>query len=363
MREFAYFLFENFDAEDEAQNPDNPRIFLGKEADHILSQVADGQRAACNTAAVDRLIRGGVLRCEKGKLFFDCPVFLKEDAAVLQDAVQEKVVCLADLIEMRLTEIRASCEKIQNGFSIEQNLYHILCGMIFDGQFFDYLSERGALAVSRVHPSGLDYLTVIYEKCEQLQRLSDGLLCSYNRLVNEKCSLQSFGDSQGNRFDFYRFFRLKEKGKLEHKFQKAETYFLEAFGKVDKELLLSQTVHLIQSEGCAPGAMKLLELFGYAEGGTISVPVYKAEHRKYIWEIAAILEEWIGNAVAQTLMDVSASIDITAVRHGVNVLEISNELYHIVFGSINEELALRGIVATPKFVSGEGRYLKCIEVY
>ena len=39
------------------------------------------------------------------------------------------------------------------------------------------------------------------------------------------------------------------------------------------------------------------------------------------------------------------------------------EHYYIVFGSINEELVSRGMVAQPQYIPGEGRYFKCIEVY
>ena len=39
MRSFEYFLFKNFDAEQEAANPDNPRMFLGKEADELLPKM------------------------------------------------------------------------------------------------------------------------------------------------------------------------------------------------------------------------------------------------------------------------------------------------------------------------------------
>lgn len=198
MREFEYFLFENFDADEEANNPHNPRNFLGKETDAMLTEVAQHLVNTCSyngwcdkysTHIVRKLIDGGVLHPSGTELAFDCPIFLREDAAVLQTEIVAKASALVDLIESSMTEIRACCGKVDNGFPVELNLFHILCGMVFDGDFFDYLSGKGALATSRQHPSGLDYLTVIYEKCEELQALSDGLLCSYNRFVNEKCSL------------------------------------------------------------------------------------------------------------------------------------------------------------------------------
>lgn len=368
MREFEYFLFEIFDADEESSNPGNPRSFFGKATDALLTEVAQSQvsyNRYCekySTQLVRKLIDGGILRPSGTALAFDCPIFLREDAVVLHRSIASKASALVDLLDNSMTVIRDCCGEIENGFPVELNLYHILCGMVFDGYFFDYLSDKGALATSRQHPSGLDYLTVIYEKCEELQTLSDGLLCSYNRFVNAKCSLQSFGDAQGNRFDFYRFFRLMEQGKLPDKFRDAEV-LLDNFGCAGKDSLLDEAVSLVQTGECAPAAMALFELFGYVQGGTICVPVYTPDHQKHILEIESIVEKSIGKAMSDTLIELAGTIDITAVKHGVNRLEIANELYHIVFGAINEELAVRGIVAAPKHIPDEGRYFKCIEIY
>ena len=372
MKEFEYFLFENFDADSEANNPRNPRNFLGKETDGVLSKIGNQPANMCSyhvccekygTGLVRKLITGGVLRENRTELSFDCPVFLREDAIVLHREIASKASSIVDLLDGSMTDIRACCDKIHNGFSVKRNLYHILCGMVFDGRFFDYLSNRGVLSSSRQHPSGLDYLTVIYEKCEELQDLSDGLLCSYNRLVNDECSLQSFGDAQGNRFDFYRFFRMMEQEKLPPQFMPAKKLLQERFGGADKDTLLSETVSLLRTGRCEPGTMALLELFGYVHDGAFCVPVYMSEHQNQIMRIGDIAEKSLGEAFADRLMELAGTLDITAVRHGVSPLEIANELYHILFGSVNEELAVRGIVAAPKFIPGEGRYFKCIEAY
>lgn len=371
MREFEYFLFENFDADQESNNPYNPRNFLGSETDTLLTEVAQLPVNTCSyneccekysTHIVRKLVDGGVLRPSGIALAFDCPIFLREDAAVLHTEIASKASALVDLLQYSMTEIRECCDKIENGFSVELNLYHILCGMVFDGYFFEYLSSKGAVATSRQHPAGLDYLSVIYEKCEELQSFSDGLLCSYNRFVNAKCSLQSFGDAQGNRLDFYRFFRLMEQGSLTSKFKDAEELMAD-LGGANKDFLLNEVVSLTETGHCDPAAMGLLELFGYAQDGAICVPVYTPEHKKYIAEIEGIVEKCLGDSMSNTLLELTGSIDITAVKHGVNRLEIANELYHILFGSINEELAERGIVAAPQHIPGEGRYFKCIELY
>ena len=90
-----------------------------------------------------------------------------------------------------------------------------------------------------------------------------GLLCSYNRLVNDKCSLQSFEDANGDRFDFYRFFRLMEQEDIPDKFKKAQALLYENYGGADKDALLSDVVTLIQSGRCTPSVKGLLGQFGY----------------------------------------------------------------------------------------------------
>lgn len=371
MRKFEYFLFENFDADQESNNPNNPRNFLGNETDTLLTEIAQlpANTFSCkecrrkyNAHLLRKLMDGGILRSSDTALVFDCPIFLREDADVLQTKIASKASALADLLDNSMTAIRDCCGRIKNGFPVELNLYHILCGMIFDGYFFDFLSNMGAVATSRQHLSGLDYLSVIYEKCEELQSFSDSLLCSYNRFVNAKCSLQSFGDAQGNRFDFYRFFRLMELGTLPDKFTDAKAQ-IDNLGGANKDHLLEEVVSLVKTGRCDPAAMELLELFGYVKEGTICVPIYTPEHQKCIVEIENIVEKCLGNAVSNILIELAGSLDITAVRHGVNPKEIANELYHIVFGSINEILVARGSVAIPRYISGEGRYFKCIEIY
>jgi len=372
MREFEYFLFENFDAGAQADNPLNPRNFLNKDADAILSEIARHPAGTCSYQslcsqfgenAVHRMMEGGILRPSGMSVLFDCPIFLQEDAAVLHRELASKAAALTNLLESGMEQIKMCCSQIDNGFPIEQNLYHILCGRVFDGDFFDYLCVKGALATSRQHPSGLNYLNVIYEKCEDLQTLSDGLLCSYNRLVNHQCALQSFGDAQGNRLDFYRLFRLMEQGNVPAKFKEAEALIQKAYGGADKNALLGEAATLIRTGRCAPAAMALLEKLGYVQNGTISVPVFVPEDQDPIRQIEKIVESCLGEAMSDTLMELAGSIDITAVRYGVNRLEIANELYHILFGSMNEELVARKLVAAPAYIPDEGRYQRCMVLY
>lgn len=363
MRRFHYYLYENFDADREKDNPVNPRKYFCEQTDEVLDLIYRHQvdSALCmENDYIARLAEVGLLRNEAEIPVFDCPIFFCEDAAVLQREVASKAVEVVDLIEKSMQEIRSACAAIRNGFSVEENLYHIFCGMIMDGSLFDYLNGRGALATSRQHSSGLDYIPVIYEACPELRLFSDQLLCSYNRCVNEQCSLQSFGDANGKRFDFYRFFREQERGNFSGKFLNVSAV---CPAEISKEEVLSETVALLKTGNCDKTVTELLTQFGYVQDGVVCVPVYLPAHQQQLQQLEKIVEECIGTAVYDAVQHVSSAIDITAVRNGVNRLEIANEIYHIVFGMINEEMVRRGFVTTPPNVDEEGRYLKCIELY
>ncbi|MDE5865659.1 MAG: hypothetical protein K2H31_03540, partial [Lachnospiraceae bacterium] len=336
----------------------------------ILSRVADFSPLTCSVArlrdefdieAVNKLITAGAL-CEKdGQIAYDTPIFLAEDVPALKSFSSTAAAPLSD----RLWELRDKLldivSEINNGFDPQINLYHILCGMIFDGFFFDWLEQRGTVTVSRRHPSGLDYLSVIYEDCPELKQFSDGLLCSYNRLTDGGIALESFGDANGNRFDLYRCFRLREEGHLPERFKQAGELLDKLPKGKERQFLLEATRSLLQGKGCEPKCLAILELFGYAENGRICVPVFNQADEPIIKRLATLVEENLCDAAAHILRETQMNLEITAIKHGVPVGEIANELYHILFGGINEELVKRGLTATPPYRPREGRFLKCIE--
>lgn len=371
MRHFSYFLFENFDVDSHADDPLNPRRFLNAGTDIVLSYISDIPAGSCSTVIckelfgndiINALTVGGIIRTENDRIYFDTPVFLREDAVQLRTETECIAKKLVNALEASLPIIRDLCANVSNSFSIEINLYHILCAMIFDGSFFNYLETNNAVATSRPHQSGLDYLSVIYEKCGDLNGFSDRLLCSYNRFAGSGCALQSFGDANGNRLDLYRFFRLLESGKLPRQFQRAHRLYIDC-GNATKETILHHVSNLIEYGSCPPPVMALLEHFEYAKDNVISVPVYKKEDIQIIDAISAIVEKSIGELFVSELTALSKGISIIANSHGVNHKEIANEIYHILFGSVNEELVRRGIVADPQYNPGEGRYFKSIQLF
>lgn len=279
---------------------------------------------------------------------------------MLQERIPPIASTLTDDLEKCIPQIRSLCAGMHNGFPVEQNLYHILCGMVFDGAFFDYLERSNVVATSRMHISGLDYLSVIYEQCPELDAYSDGLLCSYNRFANSSCALQSFGDANGSRHDFYRFFRLLDAGDLPGQYCTAQLLWKQC--GFSKDEFLHHVSAYIRHGSCPDSVLALLEHFGYAENGMLSVPVYTAEDSAILNSITAAVELQLGSCFAAKLTELSGELDITASRHCVPLRETANELYHLLFGTINEELVRREIVAAPSYYPGEGRYRKCIQL-
>lgn len=357
MRLFDAFLFENFDAEDAANHPLNPRRVINEEANVLLSMAAQGctwaEAASTNKTLLYRLEACGILRRDADHLAFDSPVFLREDAGALSGAFQAAATQLAALLEAHRPTLWALADRLANGFPAPLNLYHIICGMVLDGDMFDDLCELGVIATGRAHASGFDYIAVLYEKCAELDAFSNGLLCSWNRLTDGSMALQSFGDSAGHRFDPYRYFRLKEAGRLTGRFAQIRM--------PDKAELFHAARNLIDNNACDPIALDALEAFGYARDGHIHVPVYREDDRPVISEISHLVRSVLVAPVSRILSH--CHLDITPVRHGVSPAETANELYHILFGLMNEEFVRSGLVAEPLLRPVEGRYWQSIQLF
>lgn len=214
MRKFIYFLYDCFDSDEVSSPYDDPRLILNGGTDEILATIVDSPVGTCRYEALcgqfskerlDMLIHIGLLSEHSGFVFLDSTVIVHEDAGYLSTCFSSYISRMADILTERKERFYHLANQIQNGFSPEVNLYHLLCGATFDGQFFDYLCEENVVTTSRIHSSGLDYLIIAYEIAPELDQLSKKLLCSYNRYSDGRRALQSFGDADGDRVDFFRF--------------------------------------------------------------------------------------------------------------------------------------------------------------
>ncbi|MBP3700840.1 MAG: hypothetical protein J6I64_03030 [Lachnospiraceae bacterium] len=238
MRTFDYFLYGNYDACQVRCEQDDPRRVLNSSTDSILTEVVQLPPTTCNyeklclrhgQEVVNHLIHIGLLRLNGQAVLLDAPVIVQEDTADLQ-----------------------TC-------------------------FFNGISERDIVATSKIQKSGLDYLIIVYERSEELDRFSRELLCSYNRFSDGTKTLQSFGDSAGNRKDVFRFLCQKRLGQVPESMQEIEAVWDSIDSNSIRDVLLTETHRLIETGQCDESCHRLLSLFGYVRDGSVVVPVYKKE--------------------------------------------------------------------------------------
>ena len=246
--------------------------------------------------------------------------------------------------------LKNAVKHLDAGFSPERHLYHLLCGAVFDGCMFARLSQANALTVSKPQPDGGDYLPVIYEDSTEVNRFSERLLCSYNRLKGEAGVFASFGDADGTRRDLFRWMRSKIHG-----------------SPLDRHCCNADELASVFADAADGGRIRdgfkeIFNFFGYMVCGKICVPVYrKAEMDAAVGKLDETAAEIVLEDMKKALSKISACNELTAVRIGVPEQDIANEIYHLLFGQLNEALVSSGIVAAPDYFPGEGRYLKCFE--
>jgi hypothetical protein len=362
-KQFSCYLYDQMDQENEALHPDNPRNFMdslsplisamvSREVGTVLYEDLAGQ---FGSEYIDRMIRCGVLRREGQRVYLDTPVFLESDASVLADHFASAAGKITDLIMSCRQPLYELAGKINNGFSPERNLYHLLCGWSMDGAMIDRLIQEDIISEGRPHPTGLDYLLILYEKSPALDAFSDRLLCSFNRCVQEDCALESFGDADGNRLDCFRYFRLKEQGKLTPAFDSIH----EAMKGLSAADLTRAARSLASGQEADIRAVRALEAFGYVRNGKPCVPVFMPEHDVVFYAIEELIEKVLLKPVAN-VFEGMRDLRITPSLHRVPLKETANECWHILFGSTNEALVNNGFVSPPEACAGEGRYLRCI---
>ena len=366
MREFDYFFYLNSDPEALAGGALNPRALMNGRTSAVLSAALDGcgfdaLRRTFGEEEIDRLVSAGFLRREGGAAYPAFPFFVREDAECLRAYCDHYAVRLADALTGSLAACREIVRTIDNGVAETVNLYHVLCGMVFDGALFDCLSEAGLVATHRRQPSGFDYILIAYEQCGELFEFANALLCSYNRFTDGVCALESFGDADGDRHDLYRFARRIEAGGTTAA-EEELCRLWHALGTDVKGTILREAEALYRTGRCAPDARRLLEAFGYADGGGICVPVYGTAARKAADAMSEVVWRALEGELRAALTGPRMLDALTCRRCGAAQSEVNNELYHLLFGTVGGELARRGVVASPPHRPGEGRYLKAMEI-
>lgn len=356
---FNKYYFENYPI-DTPFDRNNPRYVLSLNGvDEILEKVINSTPYSLskddfeNTELVNDLLQVDVLQQKEGKLGMAVPFFVERDARILKELSKSVAKTIVSNLIEHEKQIIDIIQKVNNGYSYDRNLYHLLCGYIFDGLLFDFLEEKQLVTTSLVHKTGLDYLVILYEDSDVLNEYSDKLLCSYNRLVVNGKGFASFGDSEGSRRDFYRYMRMKELNQLTE--QERE------YMNCSVEELIENFEKLIDGKETATKYIEIYEYFGYCEDGKISVPIYDENTYKVADELYKYMLTLIKDSITNALAAIQEEKSLLAIAHGVKTEDIANEIYHLIFGEVNELLVQSGMVAEPPMTLGEGRYFKSFE--
>lgn len=348
-KDFDIYYYDTFMSEYDAYNP---RFVLNDSKNrYALYDVCMGKSIPNDIC--EKLMNIDAIRMENGKCVVNFPLFLKANTDCLQRLSCKAATLILDGLKREWGKLCDCVSLIDNGFSVPYNMYHILCGYYFDGACFDYLEQMKAVSVSQLHKGDRDYIIVGYEKCIELQQFNDNLLCSYNNYSTSNYRFSSFGNANGNRYDIFRYLRLKESNQLSSLYDDIPIYI-----RNYKEAEFSDLLNSFKENS---KGKELLEVFGYMKDGTLCVPVFKKEDQEIINHFSDKVTQLLGviilNALDMMYEDVLQECSqLIGVEKGI----VTNELWHMVFGTVNFMLVDKGMVAMPYESAEEGSYLKCI---
>ncbi len=293
---------------------------------------------------IDGLILIDAVTEKDGKLKVDFPTLYEDD-----------IKLLTEVISKYINNITYKLKNFLNGLNYDKEaLYHLVCNDVFDNYAFDYLVDKDLITNNKNNIGNRNYIIIGYEKSEFIDNYSNKLLCSNNRYNCGKITFNSFGDTNGFRNDFFRYFRLKQMNKI---LSKDIDYFYK-LNNEDETVFKKRLENTVLNNNVDKDATDLLNKLGYYKDNVINVPIIKKkEHLVFSKDLMDLIYEDINNIFINII-----KINLTSNINEVPYKEIANEIWHIIFGLINEELIKEGIVAKPISYIDEGRYLKCIYI-
>lgn len=325
----------------------------------------------------DQMVGLRMLKEDKETFSLNFTVILQEDLKAIDNYSKSLATELAQDIENEKHHFNDLVKQLLSYKTHDEKelLYHILGCHILDGLAIDSLSERGFFKTSKLQKDARDYLLFGFEDCAQVDAFSDHILCSCNRYTANGVSFISFGDAAGHRNDLYRFNRQvsSQLNRVEARQSTLNSYRVLLDGFHDTVgIKCSAIIQKIIEQGNHPVTLRAEELpygdyltsFHYLSNQDkqyqVSVPIFYPQDQEIIQSIHDDLMKIILPKLEVHFGSPSASLEITAIRHGVELKEILNEMWHQIFGNINEALVKSGVIKQPDYFEGEGRYLKAI---
>lgn len=316
------------------------------------------------------LCKEGLVRRRDDKYCLNFPVFLKEDVMKLNLMLPEIVEKIGGKIEKMKEILQTEVKhlKMKGQFRIERLLYHILCDQIFDGYAFDVLEKQGMLSQKNI--------CIGYEKSPFVAGNSNRLLCSSNNVTFGRTTFNSFGDADGERRDIMRLKNLIDSKKnWEERYSTCISSLLHTKGL--KEVMegsadiiesICRGDRVVRDEKNQEILCALSEL-GYVTFPAIDnqvflkVPAFNMGMLRKSEELSNWIFEQIGTEIQAGMEKLLDRADgLTSTRHQVDQQETANELWHQIFGGVNEYLVRTNLVEKPVFKPTEGRYLQSLLV-
>ena len=320
----------------------------------------------------------GMLSEKDGGYSICFSVILERDIPIIRDLAVSVAHRLARVLLDHEEDLRALAAGIGSSkqFGTARILYHTIGCDTLDGAALDDLADMGIMATSHPRPGGRDYILQGFEHSDEVSGLSGNLLCSCNRAGTQQMQFISFGDSNGERKDFFRFLRLKDQRgpaeacrqlKLSHNpiMEKPEELILRSCADVILRAAQPEasTDALSSEERNAADFLQELDYITISSTGAIRlrVPFFRTQDRDVINGITERAMELVKPLLAVELTGLSDKLaGLTSLLHGVDEREMANELWHQVFGRMNEELVNEGLLAKPEYIPGEGRYFRAL---
>lgn len=301
---------------------------------------------------------------KSGHFCLNFPFFLDKDVKTIKSIVLMLLKKGHKILIDGIQSLKNQLIELYPSIKIELSLYHLLCGKIFDGQMFNYLEHQGLLKQSYIQNDNRDYMLIGYQNSNICNKFNANLYCSFNNAKYNNNSLTSFGNASGERLDYFRYFKLREKNNLHGKFLIMHRYFQNETNSEIVKNSLDNIFDLLNKKQVTDNKyLKILKLTNYVDkDNQIIVPVFD----DYIIKTNILFEEVkrkLGPNLTQILNDFKIHIlnsNINCIKHNVPMEQLCNELWHIFFGLFNEYLIKEKIVATPQQFSKQGKYLKCI---
>jgi len=371
-------------------------LFKKKWAPEILFEIANANRYELSTIDITKKVEAnpndinnllsdmthiGMLSKKDDRYSVSFPVILQKDVPIIDSITTSIAKKLSKKILSHKEEIHnlASSITCVKKFGYERILYHLIGYDIFDGSAMFEFSKRGIFSTSKPQFDFRDYILFGYEDSKVVSSLSERLLCSCNRTGTVDVDFVSFGDCDGDRQDMFRFMKQVAL-KLNEVTPNPELNlsYINILEQRNRQLVqvCANVIKKVLSSDCSDStlldeeidAAKLLMNLKYIEldessKKVISVPVFLDSDGLVVDRISSYLIQIIETDVASEFSDLRSKMQkLSAIVHGVDEKEIANELWHQVFGKMNEYLAEAGLISNPKSRIGEGRYFQAVYV-